>query len=99
MDDILLDFIPLLAEDSWEDPASAPSVPEMNVQINRDEYDTHFLKFVYLIFVTRIPIFSPIVLNTRQALASTAGPLIEVPVLVACTYAIKYMKRRLKWEG
>ena len=37
--------------------------------------------------------------SSGQALASTAGPLIEVPVLVACTYIIRYLKRRLDWKG
>ncbi|KAL9048399.1 MAG: hypothetical protein Q9162_007746 [Coniocarpon cinnabarinum] len=37
--------------------------------------------------------------SSGQALASTAGPLIEVPVLVSCTYIIRYLQRKLKWQG
>jgi ACR3 family arsenite transporter len=37
--------------------------------------------------------------DSDQALASTVGPLIEVPVLVALVYVLKAVKRRLKWEG
>lgn len=33
-----------------------------------------------------------------QALASTVGPLIEVPVLVALVYVIKWLRRRWGWE-
>lgn len=36
--------------------------------------------------------------DSDQALASTVGPLIEVPVLVALVYVLKAVKRRWKWE-
>lgn len=37
--------------------------------------------------------------DSDQALASTVGPLIEVPVLVLLVYVLKAVKRRWKWEG
>ncbi|KAE9966215.1 hypothetical protein BLS_007146 [Venturia inaequalis] len=37
--------------------------------------------------------------ESGQALASTVGPLIEVPVLVALVYVLKAVRRRWKWEG
>lgn len=36
--------------------------------------------------------------ESGQGLASTVGPLVEVPVLVALVYALKYLRRRWKWE-
>jgi arsenite transporter len=35
--------------------------------------------------------------SSDQALASTVGPLIEVPVLVGLVYVIKWVKRRWNW--
>ena len=35
--------------------------------------------------------------NSAQALASTVGPLIEVPVLVGLVYVMKYCKKRWNW--
>jgi len=35
---------------------------------------------------------------SQQALASTVGPLIEVPVLVALVYVLKWVKVRLGWK-
>jgi arsenite transporter len=37
--------------------------------------------------------------NSGQALASTVGPLIEVPVLVSLVYVLKWVKKRWNWEG
>lgn len=37
--------------------------------------------------------------GSGQALASTVGPLIEVPVLVALVYVLQWTKRRLGWKG
>ncbi|KAK9491043.1 sodium bile acid symporter family-domain-containing protein [Lipomyces doorenjongii] len=36
--------------------------------------------------------------NSDQALASTVGPLIEVPVLLALVYVAKWIGKRLGWE-
>ena len=36
--------------------------------------------------------------GSEQALASTVGPLVEVPVLVSLVYAIKWLKERWAWE-
>jgi len=36
--------------------------------------------------------------GSQQALAATVGPLIEVPVLVALVYVIKWCKKRWAWE-
>lgn len=36
--------------------------------------------------------------NSDQALASTVGPLIEVPVLVGLVYAMRLIRRRWKWN-
>lgn len=36
--------------------------------------------------------------GSGQALASTVGPLIEVPVLVSLVYLLQWLKRRLAWE-
>lgn len=36
--------------------------------------------------------------GSAQALAATVGPLIEVPVLVALVYVIKWFRRRMKWD-
>lgn len=39
-------------------------------------------------------------INSRQALAATVGPLIEIPVLLALVYLFKYLRRKLTWaEG
>jgi ACR3 family arsenite transporter len=37
--------------------------------------------------------------GSGQALASTVGPLIEVPVLVGLVYVLKFFQRRWKWEN
>lgn len=37
--------------------------------------------------------------GSGQALAATVGPLIEVPVLVALVYVLKWAKKKWKWEG
>ncbi|KAF2277868.1 arsenical-resistance protein ACR3 [Westerdykella ornata] len=37
--------------------------------------------------------------GSGQALASTVGPLIEVPVLVALVYVLRYVQRRWAWKG
>lgn len=37
--------------------------------------------------------------GSQQALAATVGPLIEVPVLVALVYLLKFFRRRWGWEG
>lgn len=36
--------------------------------------------------------------HSDQALASTVGPLIEVPVLLALVYVVKLVAKRVKWE-
>jgi len=36
--------------------------------------------------------------SSQQALASTVGPLIEVPVLVTLVYVLRWIKRRVGWE-
>jgi ACR3 family arsenite transporter len=36
--------------------------------------------------------------NSEQALASTVGPLVEVPVLVGCVYILKWVKRKWDWK-
>lgn len=36
--------------------------------------------------------------NSNQALASTVGPLIEVPVLLGLVYAVKFVAKRLGWK-
>lgn len=36
--------------------------------------------------------------GSQQALASTVGPLIEVPVLVALVYVLKFFRKRWGWE-
>jgi ACR3 family arsenite transporter len=36
--------------------------------------------------------------NSNQALASTGGPLIEVPVLSGLVYAVKALAKRLGWK-
>jgi ACR3 family arsenite transporter len=36
--------------------------------------------------------------DSDEALASTVGPLIEVPVLVALVYLVKWLSRRWQWE-
>ena len=35
--------------------------------------------------------------NSDQALAATVGPLVEVPVLLALVYVMKFAGRRMKW--
>jgi ACR3 family arsenite transporter len=37
--------------------------------------------------------------GSQEALAATVGPLVEVPVLVALVYIIKWCKKRWAWEG
>jgi len=37
--------------------------------------------------------------SSDQALAATVGPLIEVPVLVALVYVLKWVKKKWGWEG
>jgi len=37
--------------------------------------------------------------SSQQALASTVGPLIEVPVLVGLVYVLRWFKKRWGWEG
>lgn len=36
--------------------------------------------------------------NSDQALASTVGPLIEVPVLLSLVYALRWIGRRYQWK-
>lgn len=36
--------------------------------------------------------------DSEQALASTVGPLVEVPVLVSCVYLLKWLKKRWGWK-
>jgi arsenite transporter len=36
--------------------------------------------------------------DSEQALASTVGPLVEVPVLISCVYLLKWMKKRWGWK-
>ena len=36
--------------------------------------------------------------GSEEALAATVGPLIEVPVLIALVYVIKWVKRRWGWK-
>ena len=36
--------------------------------------------------------------NSDQALATTVGPLIEVPVLIALVYLVKWLATRRGWE-
>ena len=37
--------------------------------------------------------------DSDQALASTVGPLIEVPVLLALVYVVKWIGRRWNWKN
>ena len=37
--------------------------------------------------------------GSGQALASTVGPLIEVPVLVALVYLIQYIRKKWDWKA
>jgi ACR3 family arsenite transporter len=37
--------------------------------------------------------------NSDQALASTVGPLIEVPVLLALVYIVKWVAERRRWKN
>lgn len=37
-------------------------------------------------------------IDSRQALAATVGPLIEIPVLLALVYLFKYLRRKLSWS-
>ncbi|ORY84278.1 sodium bile acid symporter family-domain-containing protein [Protomyces lactucae-debilis] len=37
-------------------------------------------------------------INSRQALAATVGPLIEIPVLLALVYIFKYLRTRWTWQ-
>lgn len=36
--------------------------------------------------------------NSDQALAATVGPLIEVPVLLALVYVVKWIGKRRNWK-
>lgn len=36
--------------------------------------------------------------NSNQALATTVGPLIEVPVLLALVYVVKLIAKRRNWK-
>jgi ACR3 family arsenite transporter len=36
--------------------------------------------------------------GSQEALAATVGPLIEVPVLVALVYVIKWCRKRWNWK-
>jgi ACR3 family arsenite transporter len=36
--------------------------------------------------------------DSNQALASTVGPLIEVPVLLGLVYAVKFIAKKIGWE-
>ncbi|KAG6824693.1 hypothetical protein H0H93_001653, partial [Arthromyces matolae] len=36
--------------------------------------------------------------SSDQALAATIGPLVEVPVLLALTWAALFLGKRLRWE-
>lgn len=36
--------------------------------------------------------------GSQEALAATVGPLVEVPVLVALVYVMKYLRKRWGWE-
>ena len=36
--------------------------------------------------------------ESNQALASTVGPLIEVPVLLGLVYAVKFVAKRFGWK-
>lgn len=37
-------------------------------------------------------------IDSKQALAATVGPLIEIPVLLSLVYLFKYLRRRLEWH-
>lgn len=36
--------------------------------------------------------------NGEQALESTVGPLVEVPVLISCVYLLKWVEKRWEWK-
>jgi len=36
--------------------------------------------------------------KSREALAATIGPLVEVPVLLALSYVALFLRGRLNWE-
>jgi ACR3 family arsenite transporter len=60
---------------------------------------THF-QWIKLISVKELAIAIAIAsygVGSKQALAATIGPLIEVPVLLALTYVALWLKRRLDW--
>jgi ACR3 family arsenite transporter len=48
-----------------------------------------------LAIAVAVAIYGP---NSDQALASTVGPLIEVPVLLALVYVVRWMANRWNWE-
>ena len=48
-----------------------------------------------LAIAVTVAVFGP---DSDQALASTVGPLIEVPVLLALVYVVRWIGRRWKWK-
>jgi ACR3 family arsenite transporter len=49
-----------------------------------------------LAIAVAVAVYGP---DSGEALASTVGPLIEVPVLVALVYVMKWVKKRWQWQG
>lgn len=49
-----------------------------------------------LAIAVAVAVYGP---DSGEALASTVGPLIEVPVLVALVYVMKFVKKRWQWEN
>lgn len=37
--------------------------------------------------------------GSEQALASTVGPLVEVPVLISLVYVLQWVRKRVGWKG